>query len=173
MNPPPSGGGGVSYQQATIGFYVDLTAPNSQNIPIANLLVDEAEGRQVSGVALFVPDHLDPLTKAVLNDTHQLVCRYLDEAFMCRSPTAPLSAVLARVSRLLRDTVHVSVIGEPAEVQVAELGQLGGAVVHLLYRGLVAALADPAPNEGIGRYFGQWPGDEDDEQVFAALRELS
>jgi hypothetical protein len=63
----------LSYQQATIGFYVDLTAPNSQNIPIANLLVGEAEGRQVSGVALFVPDHLDPLTKAVLNDTHQLV----------------------------------------------------------------------------------------------------
>lgn len=235
----------LGYQQATIVFCVDLTAPNSEMIPIANLLIGEAEGRQVSGVALFVPDHLDPLTKAVLNDTHQLVRRYVDEAFMCRSPAAPLSEVLARVSHSLRDSMHVSAIGEPAEVQVAELGQLGGAVVHLLYRGLVAALADPTsggdppatvtggverermaasvdpeslksllglevvvkgtvafrpsgrpqrieishvarvgardvrhellvlPSEGLDRYFGQWPGDEDDEQVFAALRELS
>lgn len=29
------------------------------------------------------------------------------------------------------------------------------------------------PSEGLDHYFGQWPGDEDDEQVFAALRELA
>jgi hypothetical protein len=53
----------LGYQQATIGFCVDLTSPTSEVIPIANLLVGEAEGRQVAGVALLVPEHLDPLTK--------------------------------------------------------------------------------------------------------------
>jgi len=132
----------LGYQQATIGFCVDLTSPNSEIIPIANLLVGEAEGRQVAGVALLVPEHLDPLTKAVLNDTHQLVRRYVDEAFMRRLPTAPLGDVLARVYHSLRNSMHVSAIGEPAEVDVAEIGQLGGTVVNLLYQGLVKALAD-------------------------------
>jgi hypothetical protein len=132
----------LDYQQATIGFCVDLTSPNSEIIPVANLLVGEADGRQVAGVALLVPEHLDPLTKAVLNDTHQLVRRYVDEAFMRRSPAAPLSDVLARVYHSLRNSMHVSVIGEPAEVEVAEIGQLGGTVVNLLYQELVKALAD-------------------------------
>jgi hypothetical protein len=35
-------------------------------------------------------------------------------------------------------------IAEPAEVEVAEFGQLGGTVVNLLYQGLVKALADAA-----------------------------
>lgn len=132
----------LGYQQATIGFCVDLTSPDGEVIPIANLLVGEAEGRQVAGVALLVPDHLDPLTKAVLNDTHQLVRRYVDEAFMRRPPAAPLSDVLARVYHSLRNSMHVSAIAEPAEVEVAEFGQLGGTVVNLLYQGLVKALAD-------------------------------
>jgi hypothetical protein len=132
----------LGYQQATIGFCVDLTSPNSEIIPIANLLVGEAEGRQVAGVALLVPEHLDPLTKVVLNDTHQLVRRYVDEAFMRRPPAAPLSNVLARVYHSLRNSMHVSAIGEPAEVEVAEIGQLGGTVVNLLYQGLLKALAD-------------------------------
>jgi hypothetical protein len=29
------------------------------------------------------------------------------------------------------------------------------------------------PADELGPFFGQWPGDEDDEQVFAALREIS
>jgi hypothetical protein len=29
------------------------------------------------------------------------------------------------------------------------------------------------PTEELGPLFGQWPGEEDDEQVFAALKELS
>jgi hypothetical protein len=132
----------LGYQQATIGFCVDLTSPNSEVIPIANLLVGEADGRQVAGVALLVPEHLDPLTKAVLNDTHQLVRRYVDEAFMRRPPAAPLSDVLSRVYHSLRNSMHVSAIREPAEVEVAEIGQLGGTVVNLLYQGLMKALAD-------------------------------
>ena len=132
----------LCYQQATIGFCVDLTSPNSEIIPIAKLLVGEAEGRQVAGVALVVPEHLDPLTKAVLNDTHPLVRRYVDEAFTLRPPAAPLSDVLARVYHSLRNSMHVSAIGEPAEIEVDEIGQLGGTVVNLLYEGLVKALAD-------------------------------
>ena len=132
----------LGYQQATIGFCVDLTSPDSEIIPIANLLVGVADGRQVAGVALLVPEHLDPLTKAVLNDTHQLVRRYVDEAFMRQPPAAPLSDVLARVYHSLRNSMHVSAIGEPAEVEVVEIGQLGGTVVNLLYQGLVRALAD-------------------------------
>jgi hypothetical protein len=61
---------------------------------------------------------------------------------MRRPPAAPLSDVLARVYHSLRNSMHVSAIGEPAEVEVAEIGQLGGTVVNLLYRGLVEALAD-------------------------------
>jgi hypothetical protein len=80
----------LGYQQATIGFCVDLTSPTSEVTPIANLLVGEVEGRQVAGLALIIPEHLDPLTKAVLSDTHQLVRRYVDEAFKCRPPAAPL-----------------------------------------------------------------------------------
>lgn len=132
----------LGYQQATISFCVDLTSPNSDIIPIANLLIGEAEGRQVAGVALLVPDHLDPLAKAVLNDTHQLVRRYVDDAFTRRPPAAPLGDVLARVYHSLRNSMHVSSIAEPAEVEVSELGQLGGTVVNLLYQGLVKALAD-------------------------------
>ncbi len=61
---------------------------------------------------------------------------------MRRPPAAPLSDVLARVYHSLRDSMHVSAISEPAEVEVAEIGQLGGTVVNLLYQGLVKAFAD-------------------------------
>lgn len=132
----------LGYQQAAIGFCLDLTAPDSEVIPIANLLIGEADGQQIAGVALLVPEHLDPLTKAVLSDTHQLVRRYVDEAFLQRSPDAPLSDVLMRVYHSLRNSMHVSTITAPAEIDVAEIGQLGGTVVNLLYQSLVAALAD-------------------------------
>jgi hypothetical protein len=132
----------LTYQQATIGFCTDLTSPNSEVIPVANLLVGEAEGRHVAGVALLIPDHLDPLTKAVLNDTHQLVRQYVDEAFRQRSAAASLGDVLARVYHSLRNSMHVSAIHEPAEAEIAEIGQLGGTVVNLLHRGLMKALAD-------------------------------
>ena len=132
----------LGYQQATIAFCMDLTSPDSEVIPVANLLVGEAEGRHIAGIAVLVPDHLDPLTRAVLNDTHQLVHQYVDEAFRHRSPAAPLSDVLARVYHSLRNSMHVSVIAEPAEIEVAEIGQLGGTVFNLLYQGLVKALTE-------------------------------
>jgi hypothetical protein len=65
-----------------------------------------------------------------------------------RPPAAPLSDVLARVYHSLRNSMHVSAIGEPAEVEVAEIGQLGGTVVNLLYQGLVRALADAGLGSG-------------------------
>jgi hypothetical protein len=132
----------LGYQQATIAFCVDLTSPDSEVIPVANLLIGEAEGRHVAGIAVLVPEHLDPLTRAVLNDTHQLVRQYVDEAFRHRSPAAPLSDVLARVYHSLRNSMHVSVIAEPAEIEVAEISQLGGTVFNLLHQGLVKALTD-------------------------------
>lgn len=133
----------LGYQQATISFCVDLTSPNSEVIPVANLLVGEAEEQQVAGVAILVPDHLDPLTKAaVLSDTHQLVRQYVDEAFQRRSPQAPLSDVLARVYHSLRNSMHVSAISEPAEIDVPDVSQLGGTVFTLLHQGLVKALTD-------------------------------
>jgi hypothetical protein len=58
---------------------------------------------------------------------------------MRRLPTAPLWDVLARVYHSLRNSMHVSAIGEPAEVEVAEIGQLGGTVVNLLYQTAGAA----------------------------------
>lgn len=132
----------LGYQQATISFCVDLTSPDSEEIPIANLLVGEVEGRQVAGVAVLVPGHIDPLTKAVLNDTPQLVRQYVDEAFKQRSPAAPLGDVLARVYHSLRNSMHVSAIGEPAEIDFAEVEQLGAMIFNLLHRGLVKTLTD-------------------------------
>jgi|SRR5882724_5589055 len=40
-------------------------------------------------------------------------------------------------------------------------------------RGELANAQLPLPAEGLSSSFGQWPGEEDDEQIFAALRELS
>ncbi len=131
----------LGYQQATISFCLDLTSPNSQLIPVANLLVGETDGMQVAGVAVLVPN-LDPLTKAMLNDTPQLVRQYVDEAFQRRSPAAPLSDVLARVYHSLRNSMHVSVISTASEVEVADMAQLGGTVVNIVNHGLAKALAD-------------------------------
>lgn len=78
----------------------------------------------------------------MLNDTHQLVRGYVDEAFQQRSPEAPLGDVLARVYHSLRNSMHVSAISEPAEIEVAEVGLLGGTVVNLLHQGLVKVLTD-------------------------------
>jgi hypothetical protein len=50
-----------------------------------------------------LPEHIDPLTKVLLNDTHQLVRPYVDEAFMRRLPAAPLRNVLARLYHSLRN----------------------------------------------------------------------
>lgn len=132
----------LGYQQATISFCVDLTAPGSDNIPVANLLVGEFDGRQVAGVSVLVPDHFDPLTKAVLNDTLHLLRQYVDEAFQQRSPAAPLRDVLTRVYHSLRNSMHVSTISELAEVDVPEIGQLGASIYMLLHQGLVRSLAD-------------------------------
>lgn len=132
----------LTYQQATIGFAIDLTSPDSEIIPVANLLVGDAEGRHVAGVALLIPDQLDPLSKAVLGDTHQLVRRYVDEAFRKRTPAASLGDILARVYHSLRNSMHVSAIHEPAVTEIADVGQLGGTVVNLLHQGLMKALTD-------------------------------
>lgn len=132
----------LAFQQATISFCVDLASPSAESIPVANLLVGESEGRLVAGVAVLVPDNLDPLAKAVLGDTHQLVRQYVDEAFERRPPAAPLGEVLARVDRSLRNSMHVSSISEPAEVEIGQSNQLGGTVLNLLHDGLVQALTD-------------------------------
>lgn len=132
----------LGYQQATISFCVDLTSPNGVSFPVANLLVGEAEGRQIAGVAVIVPDNVDPLSKAVLGDMHQLIKKYVDEAFQKRAPEAPLGDVLARVYHSLRNTMHVSLIAEPAvlDVDVAAPAQLGGVVINLLHDGLLNSL---------------------------------
>jgi len=40
-------------------------------------------------------------------------------------------------------------------------------------RGEIAHEQRILPSDDLGAFFGQWPGDEDDDQVFAALREIS
>ncbi len=141
----------LGYQQATISFCMDLTAPDSPSFPVANLLVGEVDGRQVAGVAVIVPDSLDALSKAVLADTHQLIRKYVDEAFKSRLPKSPLSDVLARVYHSLRNSMHVSVIATPAEVEMEQPNQVGGTIINLLHDGLIKALTEagfavePAP----------------------------
>jgi hypothetical protein len=131
----------LGYQQATISFSMDLTSPNAPSLPVANLLVGESEGRQVAGVAVIVPDQLDPISKAVLNDTHQLIRKYVDEAFQKRDPHAPLGDVLKRVYHSLRNTMHVSMIAEPAHIDVSSADFLGPTVIHLVQQGLIKSLA--------------------------------
>ena len=132
----------LNYQQATISFCMDLTSPNARSVPIADLLVGEAEGRQVAGVAVIVPDQLDAISKAVLNDTHQLIRKYVDEAFQKRDPRAPLGDVLKRVYHSLRNTMHVSTISEPAHANIASVDVLGPTVIQLVQQGLIKSLAD-------------------------------
>jgi hypothetical protein len=132
----------LGYQQATISFCMDLTSPDAPSLPVANLLVGEAEGRQVAGVALIIPDQLDPISKAVLADTHQLIRKYVDEAFQQRDPHAPLGDVLKRVYHSLRNTMHVSTISDPADAEVASADLLGPTVVQLVQQGLHRSLAD-------------------------------
>jgi hypothetical protein len=134
----------LAYQQATISFCTDLTSPDGESFPVANLLVGDIEGRQIAGVAVIVPEKLDPISRAVLNDTHQLIRRYVDEAFKSRSPHASLGDVLARVYNSLRNSMHVSSIATRAEVDVEVGGpkQLGGAIINLLHDGLMTSLAE-------------------------------
>lgn len=133
----------LGYQQATISFCMDLSSPDGASLPVANLLVGEAEdGRVVAGVALIVPDHLDPISKAVLADMHQLVRKYVDEAFQQRAPRAPLSEVLTRVYHSLRNTMHVSAIAEAVTREIDLTGPLSSAVISLVHDGLRQALTD-------------------------------
>jgi hypothetical protein len=132
----------LGYQRATINFCMDLTSPNAPSLPVANLLVGEADGRQVAAVAVLVPDQLDPISKAVLNDTHQLIRKYVDEAFEKHDPRAPLGDVLQRVYHSLRNTMHVSAISEPAHVEVASVEALGPMVVQLVHEGMLRSLFD-------------------------------
>ena len=132
----------LGYQQATISFCMDLTAPDAPSLPIANLLVGEVEGRQVAGVAVIVPDQLDAISKAVLNDTHQLIRKYVDEAFQKRDPQTPLGDVLKRVYHSLRNTMHVSTISDPADIEIVSADFLGPTVIRLVQQGLNRSLAD-------------------------------
>jgi len=51
----------LGYQQATIGFCVDLTSPHSEIIPVANLLVGKAEGRTTSPLPIdYLPSRSPP-----------------------------------------------------------------------------------------------------------------
>ena len=127
----------LNYQRATIGFVVDLTSPDSEVIPVANLLVGDAEGRRVAGVAWHVPDALDPFAKAMLIDVDQLVRPLVDEAFDSCSSAVHLGDVLARVDHALRNNVRVSAIHESSIAEVSSVPQLGGAVLHLLCQGVL------------------------------------
>jgi hypothetical protein len=131
----------LGYQQATISFCMDLTSPTAPSLPVANLLVGDAEGRLVASVAVIVPDQLDPISKAVLNDTHQLIRKYVDEAFQKRKPQAPLGDVLKRVYHSLRNTMHVSTIAEPAHIEIPSAELLGPMVIQLVQQGLIQSLA--------------------------------
>jgi hypothetical protein len=55
--------------------------------------------------------------------------------------------------------------------------RVGGAAIELaepaMERFQRLATETPPSKVDLGSFFGQWPGDEDDEQVLAALRELS
>lgn len=130
----------LSYQQATISFCRDLTSPDGPSIPVASLLIGEAEAGRVAGLAWFVPPKLDPLTRAMLNDLDRLVRKYVDEAFKHRSATTPLSEVLSRVYHSLRNSLHVSAIHPPVDVDVQDPTALPSTVIGLVTDGIRSAL---------------------------------
>jgi hypothetical protein len=128
----------LDYHQATISFCMDLTSPDAPSQPIATLLVGEFGGRAVACLAAIIPRHLDPISVAVLDDTHQLIRKSVDEAFE-RCDRALLGSVLAHVSGSLRNTVHVSAIAKPAHVDIPSVDRLGPVVVQLVQQALAAA----------------------------------
>lgn len=131
----------LDYQRATISFCMDLTAPEAPSMPIATLIIGKADGRHVAAVASIVPDHLDPISRAVLAETHSLIRRYVDEAFATHDRSAPLGQVLERVYDSLRNTIHVSSISPPSDVELDDEGSLGSHVIKLAHRELLEALA--------------------------------
>jgi hypothetical protein len=132
----------LTYQQATISFCTDLTSPEGPSIPVASLLIGESEVDRVAGLAWLIPSNLDPLTRAMLNDLDRLVRKYVDEAFKRRSAAMPLSEVLSRVYHSLRNSLHVSTIHDPVDVEVRDPNELSTTVVGLVSDGIRTALAN-------------------------------
>lgn len=120
----------------------DYLVPEQREVVLHGLIGRRAlvRGLLAQGVAVIVPDQLDAISKAVLADTHQLIRKYVDEAFQNRDPQAPLGDVLKRVYHALRNTMHVSMIAEPAHVDVASADLLGPTVIHLVQQGLIRSL---------------------------------
>jgi hypothetical protein len=76
---------------------------------------------------------------------------------------------------VLEGTVAFRPSGRPQRIEIDHIDRATShdALWRRTPRGEMAYAQLSLPGEELGPYFGQWPGDEDDEQVFAALKDLA
>lgn len=116
----------LKYRTALIGFCPDLTDPHAPSIPVAALLVGEAEGQRLGAAVVVIPDKhlgLDDLSRAMLADVPALLRRHVGEVIETLPLSAPLETILYSFHDGLRNSLHVVEISDETafEVEVNEL----------------------------------------------------
>ena len=101
----------LRYRAAVIGFCPDLTDPAASSIPVACLLVGEAEGERLGAAVVVLPTEkqvaLDDLSRMMLGDVPALLRRHLEEVMQTLPADAPLETILYSLHNGLRNSLQV------------------------------------------------------------------
>jgi hypothetical protein len=148
----------LRYRTAVIGFCPDLTDPAASSIPVACLLVGEAEGERLGAAVVVLPTEkqvaLDDLSRMMLGDVPALLRRHLEEVMQTLPADAPLETILYSLHNGLRNSLQVLEIGEETSLEVKEAKFLQGVFAPVLDRG-VAVLRKSL--EAMGIQLILWP----------------
>jgi hypothetical protein len=148
----------LRYRTAIIGFCPDLTNPNAASVPVASLLVGEAERERLGAAVVVLPSDkrlaLDELSRMMLGDVPALLRRHLDEVMQALPFDAPLEKILYSLHNGLRNSLQVLEISEETVLEVKEAKFLRGIFEPVLDRG-VAVLRKSL--EAMGIQLILWP----------------
>jgi len=113
----------VQYQTATISFSPELTRPDARSVPVAVLLVGAAEEVRFAAVVALVPvsgTGMDPISYEVLGDVPGLLRDHVDRVMGSLPADAGIETILTTLHRRLRNSLFVSAIDPPAELELKD-----------------------------------------------------
>lgn len=132
----------LRYRAAIIGFCPDLTDPKASSMPVASLIVGEAEGERLGAAVVVIPPEkefpLDDLSRAMLGDVPALLRRHLEEVMATLPKDAPLDSILHSLHDGLRNSLQVLEIGEEKSLDLRDVKFLAGVFTPVLDRGIAA-----------------------------------
>jgi hypothetical protein len=138
----------LRYGYAIVSFCPDLTHATTPSVPLAGLILGETEEGEIAIIAnlQIAPDAFDddPISAAVLSDLPKLLREHVDEAFTEAPELRSVDGVLRRLHNALRNSLHVSTISKPMEMEIEDTMKVPTILVDQVMSALSKAMKEEA-----------------------------